>query len=142
MIGMSMESPSIFVYVNSSEESLLKEILAGIEEEGIPYDIKKADLKETNMLRDIHSASEQSRMGIAIGVVNNRVILHYNKLREEKPLVNITLNPYDKEKARKIGCNAARLYKVMPFKDLKDTENELYIRIRDTVEKVLKEMKF
>lgn len=112
----NFQRPSIFVCVDSPNKSILREVIAGIEEEGIPYDIKEVELSEDTFLHKVYTESQNSRMNIAVGIMNNRLVIHYDKLPEEEPLIFETIESYSKEKARKIGCNAARLYKVMPFK--------------------------
>lgn len=141
MANNTLEKPCIFVYANNPEESLLREILAGIEEESIPYEVRNVDFNENTILNNTYNAAQQSRMGIAIGIVNNRIVLQHNKLREERPLIDIKLNFYHKENARKIGCNAARLYKIMPFKNLDNSDNELIEKIRKAVISVLNQRK-
>lgn len=137
MIANNLEMPCIFVCAKNFKEALLKEILAGIEEEGIPYSIKNMSLSEDSILREVYVKAQESRMGIAIGVIEDRIVLHYNKLKEEKPLIDMKLNLYEKEKARIIGCNAARLYKTMPFKNIESVNMELIERIRASVISVI-----
>lgn len=141
MIVSNVEKPAIFVIISNAEKSVLKELLAGIEEEGIPYDVKNITFNESNVLKYLHEASQKSRMGIAVAIINNRIILQHNKLKQEKPLIDITLNFYNKEvKARTVGSNAARLYKVMPFKSMDNLEDELREEITETVISVLKNL--
>lgn len=137
MMVNNSEIPCIFVCVGNKQESFLKEIIAGIEEEGIPFKVKNIELNEDVMLREVYAKSQESRIGIAIGVVNNRIVLHYNKLKEEKPLIDIRLNLFEKKKARIVGCNAARLYKIMPFKDIESVNSEFLEKIRASVTSVL-----
>jgi hypothetical protein len=137
MIANNLEIPCIFVCLNNLKEPFLKEILAGIEEEGIPYNMKNISFNESTILREVYIAAQESRMGIAIGVIDNRIVLHYNKLKEEKPLIDIKLNLYEKEKARIVGCNAARLYKIMPFKDIESVNMELLEKVRASVISVI-----
>lgn len=141
MIDNTLEKPCIYVCVSNPEASLLKEVLAGIEEESLPYNVKKMDFDESTMLKNVYLVAQKSTMGIAVGIVGNRMVLQHNKLREDIPLIDIKLNFYDKEKARKIGCNTARLYKVMPFKDVDNTEGEMVEKIRAIVLDVIRLMK-
>lgn len=141
MVNDVLDRPSILVYVENEQESLFKEILAGIEEEGIPYDLIKKPIEKKNFVEKIYSLCHKSRMGIAVGVQESEVVLHYNKLKEDKPLLDIKLNFYEKEKARKIGSNAARLYKSMPFKDVNESNGadvELIEKISAAVMDILK----
>lgn len=132
------EMPSIIVCLKNPEESFVREITAGIEEEGIPYKkVTQENMNQKNMLETIHLCSQKSRIGIAIGVLGKRVILHYVKLKESEPIMDRELSAYDSENCRKIGCNAARLYKVMPFKDLSDSVSREDI-IKSIVQSVIK----
>ncbi len=133
MIGNSVEIPCIFVCLNNTKEPLLREILAGIEEEGIPYKLKNIEFSGETMQRCIHSEAQNSKIGIAIGIMNSRIILQYSKLKEENPLINLKLNLYEKEKARIVGCNAARLYKIMPFKDIELVDVDMIEKVRASV---------
>ncbi len=140
MVNNVLDRPSILVYVEKQQESLLKEILAGIEEEGIPYDLIKKPIEKKGFIEKVYLLTHKSRMGIAVGITESRVVLHYNKLKEDKPLLDIKLNFYEKEKARIIGSNAARLYKTMPFKNIDNfkSEEQLIEEIRAAVMNVLK----
>lgn len=140
MIASNLEKPCIFVCLNNLKEPFLKEILAGIEEEGIPYDVRNRSFNEGTILREVYSAAQESRMGIAIGIMDSRIVLHYNKLKEEKPLVDVKLNLYEKEKARIVGCNAARLYKIMPFKNVESVDIELLEQVRASVISVINQL--
>lgn len=141
MITVQQEKPSIFVLESSTEPSILKELLAGIEEEGIPYDVKNISFTENTVLEKLHSAALQSRIGIAVAIISNRVILQHSKLKEEQPLLDVRLNFHSKrETARAIGSNAARLYKVIPFKDINHIEDELVYKIKAAVTSVLGQM--
>jgi len=114
------DRPSIYICSNNPEEFLLKEIAAGIEEEGLPYLIKDKNFNKGDIVKEAYICAQESRIGIAVGIFQNNIVLHYNKLKEDKPLFNINVEDGEKSKARFIGCNAARLYKVMPFKNLGD----------------------
>ena len=87
------KKPQIKVYYNENIKNIeyIKEILLGIEEEGIP----------------------------GIGIDNNYIVLHYNKLKEESPIFKIKFISEDKQK-RSLGANAARLVTRMPFKEIEN----------------------
>jgi len=140
MIVNNLEIPCIYVCLNNLKEPFLKEIVAGIEEEGIPYNVKNINFSEDTILREVYAGAQESRMGIALGVMDDRIVLHYNKIKEEKPLIDIRLNLYEKEKARIVGCNAARLYKVMPFKDMESVNMELLEKVRASVISVINKL--
>ena len=63
-----------------------------------------------------HNASLNSRLGVGVGISKEGVVLQHEKLDKAAPLFKIKL--YQTELLRKIGANAARLVKKMPFKVL------------------------
>lgn len=132
-----IEKPCILIYSNNANGLILNEILAGIEEEGIPYLIK--DSEDKDLIDITYQYAQISKIGIAVGISNNRVVIHFNKLNAINPIIDVELKLYEKEKARALGNNAARLYKVMPFKSI---EEELDVDYLEHIKKqVLKELK-
>lgn len=137
--NVNINRPCINVCLDNPAESLLKEILAGLEEEGIPYELQNMNFTHDEIVKTAYEAAEESRMGIAIAIKNDRVVLHYNKLKENRPLINVRLDYYEKDKARMIGCNAARLYKIMPFKSFENaSEDDIRNQVKSAVISVLK----
>lgn len=110
------EKPSVKVYYDISSLSVsdFLNVLLGIEEEGIPYDVQPRE--GMDLLELAHQASVDSRIGVGIGISKEGVVLQYEKLDKSAPLFKIKL--YQKDLYRKIGSNAARLVKKMPFKAL------------------------
>ena len=108
--------PCIVVVTDKPDKIILKQLLAGIEEEGIPYEFDVVNGDE--LLKITHKAALYSRMGVGIGIKQNRVLLHFSKLKVDKPILDANLNDDIKNTARNIGNNAARLYKIMPFKNM------------------------
>lgn len=116
--------PSILLVVNNPEEEVLRQILAGIEEEGLPRNVVIS--KDSDYLKETHKFAKLSKLGVCVGVYKNRVILHYNKLKENNPIIDVSVESFEVEKSRNIGNNAARLYKVMPLKNI-NISNEEYM---------------
>lgn len=121
MEGMSINSgtsnkPSIKVFYDSDHLSWSDfiNVLLGIEEEGIPYDVFAAHCSD--VLQLAHDASIESRLGVGVGISKEGVVLQYEKLDKTAPLFRIKI--YQKDKFRNIGANAARLVKKLPFKEL------------------------
>lgn len=133
----------IKVYSHNPEEKVLVEMLAGMEEEGIPWEVvditeTNSDFKEENLIKMAYEACKESNMGIGIAINKNKVAVHYIKLKEKNPLMLKEVKNYEISAARAIGCNAGRLYKTMPFKDIEDMRNkELVEFIRKSVIEVL-----
>ena len=108
--------PSIKVYFDCDHlsESDFRDVLLGIEEEGIPYDVQPKNISD--VLELAYQASISSRIGVGVGISKEGIVLQYEKLDKAAPLFRIKL--YQLELHRKIGSNAARLVKKMPFKSL------------------------
>lgn len=108
--------PCIVVVTDKPNKNILKQLLAGIEEEGIPYEVDVVNSDE--LLKITHKAAVYSRMGVGIGIKENRVLLHFSRLKIDKPILDVNLKENIQDTARNIGNNAARLYKIMPFKNM------------------------
>lgn len=119
-MNVSFESPKpeIRVYWEEGhvDDSIVTEVLLGIEEEGVPYFKKAADNVDSAAVLG-YKAAEASHLGVGIGICENEIVLHYSKLKESEPLFTIQTTK-DSERLRTIGSNAARLVKRMPFKEL------------------------
>ncbi|WP_159722850.1 glycerol dehydratase reactivase beta/small subunit family protein [Enterococcus sp. CSURQ0835] len=109
-----VKRPTIYV-ATLAEKAPLALILAGIEEEEVPYELVTTEKKDR-----IAAAFElATRSPLAVGVVidQTRAVLHYKNLPAEKPLFEI---PNETTELMKLGANAARLVKGIPFKPLKE----------------------
>lgn len=119
-MNVSFESPKpeIRVYWETGkvDESIVDEVLLGIEEEGVPFVKKGADYVDSAAVLG-YKAAEASHLGVGIGIAENEIVLHFSKLKEDEPLFTIQTTK-DSERLRAIGSNAARLVKRMPFKEL------------------------
>lgn len=114
---MQSDKPSVKVYIN---ETLLKDIrvnqiLLGIEEEGIPYEMLY--IKNNNAVELAFEASGASRLGVGVGISEKEAVLHYEKLKKDSPLFTIPIYSNESD-MRSLGANAARLVKKMPFKSI------------------------
>ncbi|WP_206460696.1 glycerol dehydratase reactivase beta/small subunit family protein [Anaerovorax sp. IOR16] len=107
--------PTIIIHANKDfgGGDILNQICYGIEEEGIPYEVILVG-ECSNHVKMAYDACQQSRLGVGIGVSDGYVALHYEKLREDSPLFNVSTHE-GIEKIRAIGQNSARLVKRMPF---------------------------
>lgn len=108
--------PSIKVFYDCAHLSLsdFTNVLLGIEEEGIPYDLQAEHCMD--VLELAYNASLSSRLGVGVGISKEGIVLQYEKLNKAAPLFRIKF--YQKEHFRNIGANAARLVKKMPFRNL------------------------
>lgn len=103
----------IFVGENFYNKDVLKNVISGIEEEAIPFDIEI--FNEDDAIVCSYNASNSSVLGVGIGIDSNgRLCVHSKKLPPNEPLFNINYN-IDKDKIRSISSNSARLVKGTPF---------------------------
>lgn len=110
------EKPSIYIYYSSeiNNISAFNDLLFGIEEEGIPYEIK--EIKDCDSLELSYKAAQDSRLAVGIGIhVSGKITLTFNKLKEGENLFVATLDS-DKNILRNLGANAGRLVKGIAFK--------------------------
>lgn len=108
------DKPSIIINHNRNvNKNDIKPLLYGIEEEGIPYELKESD--SDDILSLSYNACISSKLGVGLGISSSEAALHFDKLEESSPLFRIKLNSKNK---RFLGVNAARLVKKMPFKNL------------------------
>ncbi|MCI3029299.1 glycerol dehydratase reactivase beta/small subunit family protein [Desemzia sp. C1] len=109
--------PTIVINIhNTIDEKRLKDVLFGIEEEGIPYLIKKND--NSNAISSAYEASKESRLSVGIGCNQSEVVVHYKNLEMKKYLFKVSdYQSKPKELMRTLGSNAARLVKGDIFKE-------------------------
>ncbi|SHI77447.1 glycerol dehydratase reactivase beta/small subunit family protein [Desulfofundulus thermosubterraneus] len=96
-------------------EVLRREILLGLEEEGVPVVVQEGngDAEELG-----HQAARLSPLEVGIGLDGQgKAVIHHRKLRRHQPVFTAHLN-LRPEAARIVGTNAARLVKVLPFKSV------------------------
>ena len=80
------EKPSVKVYYDISSLSVsdFVNVLLGIEEEGIPYDVQPRE--GLDLLELAHHASVDSRIGVGIGISKEGIVLQSEKLDKSAPL--------------------------------------------------------
>lgn len=110
--------PAINIYYDGQMNKRdFEAILHGIEEEGIPYELKPGEPKD--ILKLSHEASLASKLGVGVGISGNEAVLHFEKLDELSPLFRMSIKD-GKAALRALGANAARLVKRMPFKEIRN----------------------
>ncbi|MEG6585372.1 glycerol dehydratase reactivase beta/small subunit family protein [Dendrosporobacter sp. 1207_IL3150] len=140
--SQELVKPSIMIWAfpHADCECKLREVQAGIEEEGVPFTLFISD--ETDAVRLAYQGAEQSKLGVGIGIGLEEVCIHYYKLPAERPL--FVSDCSDTHEWRRFGYNAARLVKGIPFKDrqesiIPEVDEDAYQMIRDIVLRVIKE---
>ena len=112
---MIVKKPAIFIYTSEPDREILREICAGIEEEGVFYEIKE----QTLVPKDARSTAARfawrdSMLGSGIGIFGTAVCLKMRGLEKGRN-IEAYLSP-TKEQCRKVGANSARAIKKQPFK--------------------------
>lgn len=114
-VQLEMSKPTVHIlYSPNASERVLKELLYGLEEEGIPWETETKTGGDALALA--WEAAQASRLGVGVGLDGQTVILHFNKLDREQPLYRIPARSMGL--VRVLGANAARLVKKLPLKPL------------------------
>ena len=117
MRPVELERPTIKVFVKSDHgrKETLRQLVFGIEEEGIPCEVSEEAFP--NAVSLAFEASQQSKLNVGLGLDRDTLVLHFNKLKENEHLFQISARSPEWD-VRAIGANAARLVKRIPFKPL------------------------
>lgn len=112
---MITNRPSVFIYtVNVDDSDMIREICAGIEEEGLLYEIKRfyyGSIHELSFL-----AANESILGSGIGIEGKKIGLQLRSIPKGRDVFFIEKPTLSQ--CRKLGSNAARAIKRVPFIDL------------------------
>lgn len=116
IIQNTNNKPSINVfYCDKFKKGDFKSLLEGIEEEGIPFSLKRKEKNDALSLS--YEACISSNLGVGLGISEKEIALHFHKLNKETPLFIININSGN-DVVKNLGSNAARLVKRMPFKEI------------------------
>ena len=108
-------APTIIIYLSQSfrNQAVLRDVVSGVEEESIPYEVFQAP--EDDGVRLAHRGAGESVLEVGIGVDSKGCIaVHYRMLPPESPLFHLNYNR-EADKIRSVCSNAARLVKGTPF---------------------------
>lgn len=106
---MIAKRPSIFIYTNSPDAVVLKEICAGIEENGVFFEIFERNPATLDALA--HEAAKDSMMGAGIGIRGKSAAMQMKGIPYGKNVDALT--DADPAECRRIGANSARAIKKM-----------------------------
>lgn len=115
---MIIKKPTIIIYSRTADEAVLREICAGIEEEGVLFEITPQHLGTALTLSA--DACEASMLGVGIGICGSSISLHIKGMNvrqgfDEKTALFSHESP-DTITARALGTNAARVIKKLPLR--------------------------
>lgn len=115
MPGQNITKPAVSICCQPHDgwQAKLREIQAGMEEEGVPWDVLESSTADA--VAAAFAGACSSQLGVGVGVSHNGLCIHYYKLPAEQPLF-VHRDTGAPVTWRRFGCNAARLVKNMPFK--------------------------
>ncbi len=115
--SVQRDIPAIYVALNEIDESALKQLYWGMEEEGVPFKIIPPGSQD--IAADAYSAATNSPLTIGIACNQNEIALHMRNLSPDTPLYQFSLVSLNETRQlRHLGCNAARLVKGLPLKPI------------------------
>ena len=110
---MISKRPTIYIYINNPDQAVVREICAGIEEEGALYEV--LERPEQDLEQMTWHAANDSMLGSGIGVIGSSVAFQIRGLQPGK-FIDYYAFP-SKEDSRRLGANSARAIKKRPFKE-------------------------
>lgn len=114
--GVGPRKPAIEITVHPAAEggSVLRELLAGLEEQGVPWEVEVAGGEAVALA---HRAAGRSVLRVGLAVAGDgTVVLHHAQLPPERPVQH--LPRAGPTQARLAGQNAGRLVKGLPLEGL------------------------
>jgi len=108
-----MPAVRIFITPLVSRE-FINYILWGLEEEGIPAELKEMEAESSAVLL-AKLAADSSSLNVGIGIDKAEVVLHHRDLLQENPLFSLGAEELNRTNLRCLGANAARLFKGNPL---------------------------
>jgi hypothetical protein len=96
-------------------QDIAREILLGLEEEQVPYQVQPAEYESGDALATAHQASRKSIFRVGICIAPDAVVLHCSRLSKDNPLFIIPVKAGDPKTYRILGQNAAKFIKGRPF---------------------------
>ncbi|WP_051353202.1 glycerol dehydratase reactivase beta/small subunit family protein [Thalassobacillus devorans] len=97
-------------YARTLPSVQIKEVVAGLEEEGVPFLLQKSD-PSINFIELGWNAAMSSPLQVGIGIdQHHHICVHHQKLNQTHPYLKNTL-----QNGRKFGQYAARIVKGLPL---------------------------
>lgn len=108
---MVVNKPTIIIYCKEPDRDFLREVCAGIEEEGVLYQVQNREGELDDLAFE---AANESMLGSGIGICGVRLAMQMQRLPKGKNVFE--LNAPSFWQCRNLGANSARAIKKMPFK--------------------------
>lgn len=109
---MIAKKPTVMIYTARPDAALLREICAGMEEEGVLYEVVSAVVGDAVTLAA--AASSASVLGTGLALCGSTIALHIKGM--ERGQTVLQYENATPQTARDAGANAARVIKKLPFK--------------------------
>jgi len=130
MARVEEDRPTVVLRVDEAwrDTPTLAEILAGLEEEGVPSLVEWSRGEAGRQAQPAavamaHQAARASRLEVGLGLdESGALVLHQRRQPEGSPLLMVPGGQVNLETARAMGMNAARLVKVQPLAIPGDTQ--------------------
>jgi len=108
------ERPAVLIFKTPTTVSdVIREILLGIEEEGIPAKVQE---KQSGLpVKLAKTAADGSSLNVGIGTSAVEVVVHHRDLPLDSPLFLLGAEKLTQANLRCLGANAARLVKGNPL---------------------------
>lgn len=110
---MVVNKPAIIIYTQEADEDLLREVCAGIEEEGLLYEVHSA---EGSLDELAFEAAADSMLGSGIGMTGQQIAMQMTRLPKGHNVFELIAPRF--WQCRRLGANSARAVKKLPFKEL------------------------
>lgn len=115
---MISKKPTIIIYTHAADQTILREICAGIEEEGVLFETESQLFANLDTLSA--QACDASMLGVGIGINGKEIALHIKGMNvrhgtDEHTALFSHADP-DATQARALGANAARVIKKLPLR--------------------------
>ena len=108
---MIAKRPSIFIYTFQPDSRIVKEICAGIEENGVFFEVFEKESPDLEQLG--FEAARDSMMGTGIGICRDAVLLQMKGLPRHRYVESWKQPTADV--CRRVGANSARAIKKLPL---------------------------
>ena len=109
---MIAKRPAVLIYVCEPDPNSLRNLCAGVEEEGVLYEVQMRDAGPADQLAD--DAARDSVLGSGLGLIGRTAALQLRDCPKGRPVFHMEqVSPTD---CRSLGADSARAIKKLPFK--------------------------
>ncbi|MEE3651007.1 MULTISPECIES: glycerol dehydratase reactivase beta/small subunit family protein [unclassified Brenneria] len=107
------DRPAILISAHATSEHIWRQVLLGIEEESIPWRWQQDG--DGDLAQRAWQAAARSPLLVGLACNGHEMVVHYRNLPAAQPLFRLR-GQQNEDALRRLGNNAARLVKGLPFK--------------------------